>query len=130
MPILDLGYRTWNGQRTKEWARWSVVAGQESLWFGVGTWLKTLAHVCHDPSPGSHVWDWALRAGELVMKNFVELSIDLLQAVIVTSVPTPSFRELREWVQDTQMERNAAWSNVLLWYFAILKRYGWSSSWD
>ncbi|MFN9988585.1 MAG: hypothetical protein ACK52S_23805, partial [Pirellula sp.] len=40
MPILDVGYRNWEGQRTPRWTRAAIVAstGIHLVW--QGTWLK------------------------------------------------------------------------------------------
>ncbi len=42
MPILDVGYRTWEGRRTPAFARWFVVAGTGISLVWRGTWLRRL----------------------------------------------------------------------------------------
>lgn len=50
MPLLDVGYRTWTGERTYASTRWLVVASTGIRLIWRGTWLKRLMVVLLIPS--------------------------------------------------------------------------------
>jgi ABC-2 type transport system permease protein len=116
MPILDLGYRPWNGTRTAEWMRWSVVArtGISLVWRG--TWLKRVLLFATIPALvamfGIGLFEQGTR-DESYRRMFNQFMAGRNRGF----GRAERFREVKEIIVDPQSQRHLAWSNILLWYF-------------
>ena len=118
MPLLDIGYRNWNGPRTPRWSRALVLAtnGIHLVW--KGTWLKRVLLFMVVP---------ALIAG--VMVAAFEQVIDrsgpraLFQGMArnpaMRDIATRSGVDLQKAAQDPESFRHFFWSFVLFY----LSRY-------
>ncbi|MFN6398709.1 MAG: ABC transporter permease [Planctomycetota bacterium] len=114
MPLLDIGYRPWNGQRTPRWTRALVLAatGIHLVW--KGTWLKRGMLFMSIP---------ALVAG-LFVATF-EQAIDRAgpREIIRAMNRNPQSRsvakragvDLSQAAQDPQSYRHFAWSYILFY---------------
>ena len=127
MPILDLGYRKWTGNRSHEWMRWSVVArtGISLVWRG--TWLKRFLLFASFPAVvtmfGVGLFEQSTRdEGYRMMFN------QFLASRIEPMGPRNRMRDRsREGARNRQpiipvsadpaTQRHLAWSHMLLWYF-------------
>ncbi|MEQ1830071.1 MAG: ABC transporter permease subunit [Pirellula sp.] len=120
MPILDLGYRPWNGTRTAEWLRWSVVArtGISLVWRG--TWLKRILLFATIPALiamfGIGLFEQGTR-DEQYRRAFNQFMSGRNRPFEVRGGRGREQRARRELIVDAQNQRHLAWSNVLLWYF-------------
>jgi len=114
VPILDLGYRSWQGERTSQWGRWYVVAatGVSLVWRGV--WLRRLLMLTFAP---------ALFAGGgffIAEQGLQRPTTQRAAAEFITEVmgaPELGGRLLQVPLQDPQGVRHDIWAHLLLWFF-------------
>lgn len=108
MAIHDVGYRSWNGQLSSPWTRWTVIAkaGIRRAW--QSTWLKRVMLFAWIPvvwfSFGFFVWEHSLY--EPGMREMLEAF--LLQPNLLSGVAD----DLQ--VQDEFAARHSVWSWLLL----------------
>lgn len=123
MPILDIGYRKWTGDRSPEWLRWSVVAttGISLVWRG--TWLKRFLLFASFPALvtmfGVGLFEQSIRD-----ENYRRMFNRFLASRIEPMGPRNRFRDRERERQpiisetaDIASQRHLAWSQMLLWYF-------------
>ena len=122
MPILDIGYRKWSGNRSPEWLRWAVVAttGISLVWRG--TWLKRFLLFASFPAIvtmfGVGLFEQSTRDetyrrmfnGFLASRNEPLGPRDRMNRVRNRE---PIISESA----DIATQRHQAWSYMLLWYF-------------
>ncbi len=123
MPILDLGYRTWTGSRSREWLRWTVVAttGISLVWRG--TWLKRFLLFATFPALitmfGVGLFEQSTRD-----ETYRRMFNGFLASRVDPMGPRNRFRDrtrertpIISETADVATQRHLAWSHLLLWYF-------------
>jgi ABC-2 type transport system permease protein len=123
MPILDVGYRGWEGARTPAWSRWMVVAGNGISLVWRGHWLKRLLIFLTLP---------ALIA--LLFFGIFEQSIQepAMRGPLIGAFNSPSARiaaersgvSLVNLAQNPDQLRHFVWSYLLLTYFRYPQAIG------
>ena len=123
MPILDLGYRNWTGDRSSESLRWTVVAttGISLVWRG--TWLKRIMLFATFPALitmfGVGLFEQATRDD-----SYRRMFNGFLASRIEPMGPRNRMRnraaeppQIIFETADVATQRHLAWSHMLLWYF-------------
>ncbi len=123
MPILDIGYRKWTGDRSPEWLRWSVVAttGISLVWRG--TWLKRFLLFASFPALvtmfGVGLFEQSTR-DENYRKAFNGFLASRIEPMGPRNRLRDRVRERQPMISETtdiSSQRHLAWSQMLLWYF-------------
>lgn len=123
MPILDLGYRNWTGDRSREWLRWTVVASTGISLVWRGTWLKRFLLFATFPAFitmfGVGLFEQSTRD-----ETYKRMFNGFLASRIDPMGPRNRFRDRTRERQpiisetvDVATQRHLAWSHMLLWYF-------------
>ncbi len=123
MPILDLGYRTWVGDRSREWMRWSVVATTGIALVWKGAWLKRFLLFASFPAFvmmfGVGLFEQSTRdEGYRTMFNrFLAARIDPMGPRNRIRDRSRNRPPIIVESEDPAAQRHLAWSHMLLWYF-------------
>ena len=123
MPILDLGYRTWVGDRSREWMRWSVVATTGIALVWKGAWLKRFLLFASFPAFvtmfGVGLFEQSTRdEGYRTMFNrFLAARIDPMGPRNRMRDRSRNRPPIIVESEDPAAQRHLAWSHMLLWYF-------------
>ncbi len=125
MPILDLGYRSWTGSRSREWLRWTVVAATGISLVWRGAWLKRFMLFATFPALvtmfGVGLFEQATRD-----ESYRRMFNGFLASRIDPMGPRNRTRDRERGVRrpaiisetaDLSTQRHLAWSHMLLWYF-------------
>ncbi|XZE20615.1 ABC transporter permease [Pirellulaceae bacterium SH449] len=124
MPILDIGYREWQGDRTPAWTRAWVVAstGVSLVWRG--TWIKRLLTLMVMPS----------LIAAILVGVFEQLAVNnssgqggvqfILSAPLSTQLAQQAGLDINEIRQDPTKARHFAWSYILFMLFRYPQSVG------
>lgn len=117
MPLLDLGYRSWEGERTPRFLRWLVVAATGILMIWRGYWLRSMVVVALTPAVftvfGFFMFEQGLQ--------------DYEARQIVSRIIERQFKmtELAETlISDPDSARHDVWAQFLLWFFRYSQAFG------
>ena len=118
MPLLDVGYRGWEGDRTPRWTRSLVLAstGIHLVW--QGTWLKRILMFAVIP---------ALIAGGFVAVMEQTFEQGGVTSVLLRMSQSREGREnaermgidLERLTQDPEVARHYLWSYILFMLFSL-----------
>lgn len=123
MPILDIGYRAWDGPRSPAWTRaWVVASTGVSLVWG-STWIKRILVLLTFPGL---VFAILIGGFEQTLSDpastqaivFLERNREVRRAVDQAGL---NFEELRE---DASVTRHFTWSLLLFYLFRYPQAYG------
>lgn len=110
MPILDLGYRAWTGQRTRRMLRWTVVASTGISLVWRGTWLKRLLVLATFPAVIAALGFFTY---EQSMQN--DEAPQLAASFITYQTGNPELAE--RLMRNPQAVRHDVWAQFLMWFF-------------
>lgn len=123
MPILDLGYRPWAGERSRESLRWTVVAATGISLVWRSAWLKRFLLFASFPALVT-MFGVGLFEQSTQDEGYRTMFNRFLAARIAPMGPRnrggERFRERRPIIPETAdpaSQRHLAWSHMLLWYF-------------
>lgn len=110
MPLLDLGYRAWNGERTPRYLRFLVVAATGIMMIWRGYWLRTMLALALAPALfavfGFFTFEQGLqdRESRRIIGGIVEQQFQ--RDALATKL-----------MNDPDGARHDVWAQFLLWFF-------------
>lgn len=131
MPILDLGYRPWNGPLQPAWTRWMVVAATGISLVWRGSWLKRILILATVPVLAALLGFVAFEQNV----NQPEQRRDLLRVMFESREGRRRFNNqvpfseryninVDEILKSPEKTRHAAWSFMLFAFFRYPQTFG------
>lgn len=110
MPILDLGYRRWSGERTPRPMRWGVVARTGIALIWRGAWLRRLLLIATFPAVfavfGFFAYEQAVQG---------QAPPRLVATILSRQLRAPELAD--RLLEDPAAVRHDVWAQFLMWLF-------------